>query len=616
MGIDKHLEVTPEEEVKYGPIGSCTYAANCEFHGESGICGCEKGSEHYGCPYERAYKNVCLMGEYCKFYKTSMACKKWRGNEELDCTMLVKWREALLEEAHVETTSKDFCSEFTQCPVAGESYICFLGCPIEERLTCPRAIEENTYGKGYCKEDWRCDFSKCLSKVCKLQKGHEHPQCQAKFPSLNALVHNTPEGGVLQLLSGEYRLTEFLVIDKPITIAGSWAGGRTRIVAQKKEKHGQFNTKSTGERALIVFKGNGLFALRELEIFSEYEQGMDLVRVEGGRIEFEECSFRFAKMEKDGREARFGTGLRLTGNTGGTVNHCCFSQNATDGISLEDDVRVYLMHNKCWLNGGSGIVYRGKSSGGCRENDCSSNKGAGIELHDRSAPLLICNSCSDNGQGVALYDEAAPIVRQNRIERNNGGIVVHDAAAPVLESNHLLLNTGDMNQSFAQRIMLAAPGEVIELDEGEYFLDETANITQPITLIGKGMGRTRILSNIDAAGITLLTFNGEGPFIMRDLSIEYYGNKLCVDIVAVKKGEIFFDSCGFKGAIGDFSNGYYCDHGYCLDLQRGVTGKVVKCQCRGSHCNYREERYDALNWHGPVQIDSYTWQYSERFRKK
>jgi len=239
------------------------------------------------------------------------------------------------------------------------------------------------------------------------------------YPTLAEAIHSAPEGGTIRLDPGVYRLAEPLVIDKPIHLLGAGMD-QTEIV-------------SDGEDYVVRFSGDGPFIVEDITFRHEGDMVADVVVVDGGEISFTRCRFTGAVQPILGESA----GLRLKGDTMGTVRECLADGNDSTGIRVEDQAEPTLEENKAMNNTEVGIAYFDESGGVARRNECISNGFHGIGVGERARPTLEENMCTGNEQsGITYFGSASGMARGNWCSDNGKhGIYVGEQAQPTLEEN-------------------------------------------------------------------------------------------------------------------------------------------------------------------------------------
>jgi parallel beta-helix repeat protein len=117
----------------------------------------------------------------------------------------------------------------------------------------------------------------------------------------------------------------------------------------------------------------------------------------------------------------------------------------------------------------------------------------------------------------------------------------------------------------------AQAGAILHLKTGEHRLSHPLELSKPLSLIGEGMGNTRVLCDGEAHVIKLV---GDGPFVLHDLSFEHLGS-LWANVVEVAGGEINIRRCRFSGGVGVVGE---MKTGAGLFLRNQTRGLVANCE--------------------------------------
>ncbi len=92
-------------------------------------------------------------------------------------------------------------------------------------------------------------------------------------------------------------------------------------------------------------------------------------------------------------------------------------------------------------------------------------------------------------------------------------------------------------------VFRAPPGAEIRLKAGIYRLERPLFITKPLSLIGDGIQKTRIVCSTEEC---VLKFLGKGRFRAEGVAFYHLGRKWG-DVVVVENGEVDFKRCRFVG---------------------------------------------------------------------
>lgn len=245
----------------------------------------------------------------------------------------------------------------------------------------------------------------------RLEPGHD----------LETAVKNAPDGAVIELDAGDYRLERGLYVHRSLTLKGAGADA-TRLVC-------------TGEAYVLCYRGRGSFAASGIGFVHEGEAWGDGLVVEGGTARLEGCAFTGAVHRAE--DQRGGDGLVLGDATGGTVRDCESYGNQANGIRLWGQSAPVLDGNRAFDNGWNGIVYFGATGGTARDNRCERNGCNGIGVNGAAQVVVEGNSLIANAwNGLCFVDDTGGTVRSNHCERNEGSDIY--VAGPVrlrLEDN-------------------------------------------------------------------------------------------------------------------------------------------------------------------------------------
>lgn len=238
------------------------------------------------------------------------------------------------------------------------------------------------------------------------------------YATLQEAVQGVPEGGVILIGPGTYRLPARLAIHKPVRLVG--AGMQVTTIVCDAESY------------VIRFSGSGPVAAEDITFQHEGRAPADVVIVEGGQADFSRC--RFTGAIHVGEEQR--AGLRLQGDAWGTVRDCVFEGNDSFGVYVADQAQPTVEWNLCTDNDLAAIAYDGQAGGLARRNE-SSGSVVGIRVGGRAQPTLDWNLCTDNEEaGIAYLEDGGGLASGNECLWNlEVGIRVAGRARPTLEDN-------------------------------------------------------------------------------------------------------------------------------------------------------------------------------------
>ncbi len=282
-----------------------------------------------------------------------------------------------------------------------------------------------------------------------------------EFQYLASIIEGAPEGGIIQLEPGVYKLSCPLVISKPVTLIGSGMKDTTITCgglgcAAMVEGQVTFEYTDDVPGCVAIIEGQGTFTAADLTFEYTGDLPGDVVIVKKDEFKFSNCCFRGGK-KVEGKTIT-GIGLVITGNSSGQVQNCTFEQNELYGIEVSGMSRVTLQKNLCRQNGTAGIVINGNAQavveGNCcrdnkigigfgdhaggvaRNNQCLENHAAGILVRNKAEPVLEGNICQKNQiVGIIFHDDSAGIAKGNDCSGNDTGIQVDGTASPLLEGN-------------------------------------------------------------------------------------------------------------------------------------------------------------------------------------
>ena len=265
-----------------------------------------------------------------------------------------------------------------------------------------------------------CAGSQIPSTAVEQRVIHLKADGTGDYPTLQDAITAAPEGTVIVLAAGTYLQTRPLVITKPLRLIGEGMDSTTIV--------------SNAADCVMSVTTTGLFSMTGIAFQYQGEGPADVVVIEATSLEIVSCSFSGA-VEAPPR--RSWAGLRILGQTMGTVRGCIASGNTGEGITLEDQARVVLEGNRCVENAGCGIAFLGNASGRVSGNECASNGQAGIIVSESAAPILIENSCTKNAwAGILFIESASGLAQANECSQNGThGIHVVQQAKPTLEAN-------------------------------------------------------------------------------------------------------------------------------------------------------------------------------------
>lgn len=133
--------------------------------------------------------------------------------------------------------------------------------------------------------------------------------------------------------------------------------------------------------------------------------------------------------------------------------------------------------------------------------------------------------------------------------------------------------TGDY-PTLEEAVRRAPAGATIRLGPGTYRLTKPLEIRKALRLIGAGMDRTEIVSDVEGY---VVRFSGAGPFVAEDLTFRHRSEAVA-DVVVVDGGEVAFARSRFTGAVHTPGRGERAG----LRLQGDTSGMVQDCMIDGN----------------------------------
>jgi parallel beta-helix repeat protein len=148
----------------------------------------------------------------------------------------------------------------------------------------------------------------------------------------------------------------------------------------------------------------------------------------------------------------------------------------------------------------------------------------------------------------------------------------NETAGHGVRPNELMVDPtgGGTHKTLAEALAVATSGTVINLSAGTHRVDQCLLLSQPVTLVGRGMDTTALEGN---QGDCVLLYDSQGVFGLFDLTLRWTGSGSTVsDVVMVRSGEVQIERCRFSGATWNDTL-----WGCGLDLKGDATGRVANC---------------------------------------
>lgn len=243
---------------------------------------------------------------------------------------------------------------------------------------------------------------------------------------LHLAIKQLPEGTVVTLEAGEYRLPRRLEIKKSISLHGAGIG-QTRIIGADRYFVVQINSAGYFNAQGISFEHIG-------------DEQAHVLTVSAGEVFIQNCRFEGGTRSLEWR----GTGLYLYKNAkGGMISDNVFCHNAI-GIALQSEARPMVQGNHIHDNLSEGIAYFDFAGGTARLNRLERNRN-GIVVGGEAQPTIEENTLSlQTGSGLVYSGNAAGVAKENTIEKSSEhGVWVGADAFPKLEKNLIRRNRLD-----------------------------------------------------------------------------------------------------------------------------------------------------------------------------
>ena len=199
------------------------------------------------------------------------------------------------------------------------------------------------------------------------------------YSTLEEAVQVSGSGGTISLAAGEYHLQYPLILNHSIRLVGAGKEA-TSILCDM-------------EGFILRFSGKGILFLEGISLKHEGQYWANILVVEGGEINITRCCFTGGVRDA---KKHGGVGILIKGNTVGIIRKSTLENNDWDGIELRDKSKPVLESNVCRNNKGSGIEFLDAASGIVRKNRCEQNGAYGIYVNGRGRPELIDNQCMGN----------------------------------------------------------------------------------------------------------------------------------------------------------------------------------------------------------------------------
>ena len=257
------------------------------------------------------------------------------------------------------------------------------------------------------------------------------PDGSGDYSSLIQAVENAPSGPSIFLATGIYELTDYLDIEKSLTITG--AGMNQTVI-----------TTAIGEDA-IGFYGPGSITLANLTIQYTGTDPSDVFLVDNGTVSISNCRFTGGIADSGDNAIGYGVGLFIQGTSGGIIRDSQFDTNQSGGMVIINDSSITIQGNTFTSNSDSGLTLKGNYSGLVEGNTSTRNTTYGIAFMENTAATVNSNICSGNeNSGIVYFDNSVGSAKGNESTKNGfHGITILGNSHPLLEENTCSENTYD-----------------------------------------------------------------------------------------------------------------------------------------------------------------------------
>lgn len=246
---------------------------------------------------------------------------------------------------------------------------------------------------------------------------------------LVAAVAAAGSGSTILLRPGTFRLTEPLVLLRPISLRGAGRGA-TRLV-------------STAPGAAVLVLAPGRTALEDLTVRHEGTETASVVVVRAGAARLASVRITGGTAPAD-TPGGFGLVLRSTPSTptgadrsATVVTDSLVAGNRAGGIAIAGSEAPTVHSTTVRDNGGCGVCYLQRAAGILVDSRLEAN-GVGVELAGRAGPTLRANTVAGSGEVGILYTRrAAGRAVDNAVSGSRLGIQIAGHARPELDGNRI-----------------------------------------------------------------------------------------------------------------------------------------------------------------------------------
>ncbi len=132
-------------------------------------------------------------------------------------------------------------------------------------------------------------------------------------------------------------------------------------------------------------------------------------------------------------------------------------------------------------------------------------------------------------------------------ESSDDDSTVSGSSGPEFEATEIVFLDAEGTGDFAtleEAFLQVTSGAMIMLSKGTYYLESSLEVNKSISLIGAGVGKTIITS--DVGGDSIIVFSGTGKFLADSISFKYEGEENS-DVLEITSGAAFINRCSFSG---------------------------------------------------------------------
>ncbi|KJH72751.1 hypothetical protein UH38_04090 [Aliterella atlantica CENA595] len=196
--------------------------------------------------------------------------------------------------------------------------------------------------------------------------------------------------------------------------------------------------------------------------------------------------------------------ITILGANNAAISGVTITNNNLRGYGLWIESTSPVVTNNTFTgNNHDGISITGSSSPQVSNNYFYQNGANGMTIYGTSQPKIQENVFEKTGFGINIAQKSAPIIINNRIVQNRSGIVTQASARPILRGNVIEGNTEDGIVAIAQSQpdlgTQAEPGKNVFRQNGRYDINGSAS-KQVLVAFGNQLASDRISGNLDLSG--------------------------------------------------------------------------------------------------------------------